>query len=249
MELNELLGELTGVVIGDGNLWRDSRHYRIDINGHPKLDKEYYDYLRKIVRKLFDREPYVRIRKRTGSIQFRICSKEAFMLLTEELGLPYGRGKGKKVILPEKFYSSWGVLRRCIRGIADTDGCFSLAKRVSNRFYPSIQISTTSANLAIQLREILIKRGFCANLRKQTREKEGWNTRYWVILNGAEMVEKWMKEIGFSNPRHIRKYDTWKKGEGREKETFKVEHQNLDGAEVTQPFGGESLQTEMGDRE
>jgi hypothetical protein len=116
LELNESLAELTRAVIGDGNLWRDRRHYRIDINGHPKLDKEDYDYLREIVRKLFDREPYIRTRKRTGSIQFRICLKEAFQLLTEELGLPYGRGKGKKVIIPVKFYSSWSVLRRCIRG-------------------------------------------------------------------------------------------------------------------------------------
>ncbi len=220
MKLDEQLSELVGAIIGDGNLWRDSRHYRIDINGHPKLDKEYYGYLSGIVRKLFDREPYVRTRKRTGSIQFRICSKEAFRLLTEELGLPYGRGKGKKVVIPEKFYSSWSVLRRCLRGIADTDGCFSLAKTVSGKFYPSIQISTTSANLAMQLRKILVKKGFRANLRKQTREKEGWNTRYWVVLNGAKMAEKWMKEIGFSNPRHIRKYDMWKMRE----ETFKAEH-------------------------
>ncbi|MFQ6130274.1 MAG: LAGLIDADG family homing endonuclease [Candidatus Hadarchaeaceae archaeon] len=205
------LAELVGAVIGDGNLWRDSRHYRIDINGHPKLDRDYYDYLRKITRTLFDREPYVRTRKRTGSIQFRICSKEAFRLLTEKLGLPYGRGKGQKVTIPEKFYSSWSVLMRCVRGIADTDGCFSLTQRVSGRFYPSIQISTTSANLAIQLKEILIKRGFRVYFRKQTRKKEGWNTRYCVVLSGAEMAEKWMKEIGFSNPRHIRKYDMWKK--------------------------------------
>jgi ribosomal protein S8 len=230
LELNEALAELTGAIIGDGNLWRDNRHYRIDINGHPKLDREYYSYLREIVKILFNREPYVRIRKRTGSIQFRICSKEAFRLLTEELGLPYGKGKGKKVTIPGKFYSSWNVLKRCLRGIADTDGCFSLTRIKNGEFYPSIQISTTSANLAIQLKEILTRMGFRANFRKQTMEKEGWNTRYYVILNGTEMAEKWMKEIGFSNQRHIRKYIMWK-------ETFKVKHQKLDGAGVTQPSG------------
>jgi hypothetical protein len=75
-------------------------------------------------------------------------------------------------------------------GIADTDGCFSLTKTVNGKFYPSIQISTTSANLAVQIRDILVNRGFRANLRKQLRKETGWNTRYYIVLNGAEMAEK-----------------------------------------------------------
>ncbi|MEW6222116.1 MAG: LAGLIDADG family homing endonuclease [Candidatus Hadarchaeota archaeon] len=108
------------------------------------------------------------------------------MLFTEKLGLPYGRGKGKKVTIPKKFYISWNILRGCIRGIADTDGCFSLAKSRSGRYYPSIQISTTSVKLAEQLTKILEKRGFSVYFRKQLRKEKTWNTRFMLDCPGAQ---------------------------------------------------------------
>ena len=209
--LNELLSEFTGAVIGDGNLWTDDKYrYRVDINGHPILDREYHNYLSEIIKTEFDKKPRVQIRPH--ELVLRTQSKKVFDFLTKELGLPYGAGKGKKVTIPTKiFFSEWNILKRCIRGIADTDGSVFFAKKKNYRNdYPSIEISTTSKNLAIQIKEILTSNGFRVGFRKQIPIKKEWNTRYIISLNGEKMLEKWMTEIGSSNPRHYRKYQAWK---------------------------------------
>ena len=209
--LNELLSEFTGAVIGDGNLWTDGKYrYRVDINGHPTLDREYHTYLSEIIKMEFNRKPWVQIRPH--ELVLRTQSKIVFDFLTKELGLPYGFGKGKKVTIPDKiFFSDWDILKCCIRGIADTDGSLFFARKKNYRDdYPSIEISTTSKNLAIQIKDVLISKGFRVGFRKQVPTEEKWNTRYIISLNGEKMLEKWMIEIGFSNPRQYRKYQSWK---------------------------------------
>ena len=212
MELNESLAELTGVVIGDGNLWTDGKsHYRVCINGDPRLDKEYFSFLSKIIETEFDRKAWLQVRPH--ELVLNTSSKKVFDFLTRELGIPHGAGKGKKVTIPAKILSSnWSILSRCIRGIADTDGSLFFAKKKGYRDdYPSIEISTTSRKLAENLKEILELKAFRIGFRKQVRKKWGWNTRYIISLYGDRMLEKWMKEIGFSNPRYMQKYSTWKK--------------------------------------
>ncbi len=228
LSMNERLSELVGAIIGDGNLWTDGEYrYRVDINGHPTLDGEYHYYLSKIIRAEFDRKTGTQIRPH--ELVLRTQSKKVFDFLTKELGLPYGFGKGKKVTIPDKiFLSDWNILKCCIRGIADTDGSLFFARKKNYRDdYPSIEISTTSKNLAIQMKEVLISKGFRVGFRKQVPIEEKWNTRYIISLNGEKMLEKWMIEICFSNPRHYRKYQAWKA-----KNTHVVKNKT---AGVTQP--------------
>lgn len=190
MELNESLAELTGVVIGDGNLWTDGKYrYRVDINGDPKLDREYFNFLSTIIQTMFNRKTWLQVRPH--ELVLRTQSKKVFDFLTKELGLPYGDGKGRKVIIPTKILSSnWKILRCCIRGIADTDGSLFFAKKEGYRDdYPTIEISTTSRGLAEDLKRILKSRTFRIGSRKQVREKWGWNTRYIISLNGEGMLK------------------------------------------------------------
>ena len=242
MELNKSLAELTGVVIGDGNIWTDGKSCRVDINGDPKFDTKYFDFLSRIIEREFDGK--TRFQVRPHELVLRTNSKRVFDFLTKELGLPYGAGKGKKVTIPTRIlFSNWSVLSCCIRGIADTDGSLFFAKKKGYRDdYPSIEISTTSEALAEDLKKILESKAFRVGFRKQVREKWGWSTRYIISLYGEKMLEKWMKEIGFSNPRRIQKFCTWKKPN-------KAKHQKLRRCGGNSAiWGGESLQTEMGVR-
>jgi hypothetical protein len=70
--------------------------------------------------------------------------------------------------------------------------------------YPTIEIRTYSRNLASQITEILRQNGFRA--RPRGNEEKGFH----VALYGCRMLDKWMKEIGFSNARHINKLQRYK---------------------------------------
>ena len=201
--LNENKSEFVGAVIGDGNLWTDNRHYRVEMTGDPELDGRYYDYLTGIIQREFNKNPSRRIRQK--GLRLRICSKGLFTYLTEKLGLPYGSKKGRKVKIPEEIAASdWSIKSKCIRGIADTDGSLFISEKGNCQNYPNIEITTTSGRLSEQLKEILENQGFRVGLRIWEHE-EDWSTRYVVSINGGEMVKKWMKRIGFSNSRHYKK--------------------------------------------
>lgn len=204
MRLNESKSEFIGAIIGDGNLWTDGRHYRVELTGDPNLDEKYYDYLKKIIRREFKETPSCKIRQR--GLRLRICSKDLFNYLTKDMNLPSGSDKGKKVKIPEKITNStWSIKSKCIRGITDTDGSFFFSKKAYREDYPTIEITTTSQMLSKQLKEILEKQEFRLGLRKWEHQRKKWNTRYVISINGDEMIGKWMEKIGFSNQRHYKK--------------------------------------------
>ncbi|KXA93393.1 hypothetical protein AKJ64_00675 [candidate division MSBL1 archaeon SCGC-AAA259E17] len=64
MKLNGKIAELLGAIIGDGNLWSDDRHYRIELTGDPSLDASYFQYLSRIISNELGGNPRTKIRQR-----------------------------------------------------------------------------------------------------------------------------------------------------------------------------------------
>lgn len=128
IEISPELCEFAGAVIGNGNLWTDGSRYRIEITGHPQLDKEYFNHLSKIAYRLFKKKSYpLRVRQR--GLRWRLQSKDAFNVLVR-LGLPVGEGKSRKVTIPELILQKkWDSLKWTIRGIMDTDGTLFFSKK------------------------------------------------------------------------------------------------------------------------
>lgn len=201
--MNKEIAELVGAIIGDGNLWTDGRHYRVELTGDPKLDVIYYQYLAKIIVKEFNENPRFKVRQR--GLRLRVCSKIFFKFLAVKLGIPVGSGKAKSVKIPREIVSSsWSTTSKCIRGISDSDGSFFLCNKGYRNDYPTIEITTTSKHLAQQLEKILTGKDFRVGFSSWNPLGE-WNIRYVISINGDEMLKKWVREIGFSNPRHYRK--------------------------------------------
>jgi len=93
----------------------------------------------------------------------------------------------------------------------DTDGTLFFSKKTyKNPIYPTIEIRTCSKLLAIQITELLKQHDFRARLRGN--QEEG----YHVALYGKEMLNRWVKEIGFSNSKHLNKIPLYKS------ENFKI---------------------------
>ena len=114
-------------------------------------------------------------------------------------------GKCEKVIIPEVIVSNWNLAKHTIRGIIDTDGSVFGADKPGSASYPSIETTTSSIKLAIQIKGILQSRGFrVANIWKY-KSRNSKISSYKIPLNGYWNLEKWLNEISFSNPRKLHK--------------------------------------------
>ena len=180
-------------------MWTDGSRYRVEITGHPQLDKQYFGHLSMIAYHLFKKKSYPLLVRQRG-LRWRLQSKAACSLLLE-LGIPAGKGKSHKVTIPDMIMQKeWDFAKWTMRGIMDTDGTLFFSKKTYDKpIYPTIEIRTCSKTLANQMTTILQQNGFRARLRGDKTEG------YHVALYGFEMLRHWIKEIGFSNPKHMNK--------------------------------------------
>ena len=196
--LNENVAELVGAIIGDGYIYRNKRKYQIGFVGHQVTDKYYFEYLRELIKKEWNKEAKPVMRER--AIRMTINSKEVVNFLINELSIPYGKMKSKNVVIPEQIRNNWRLAKHTIRGITDTDGSVFAVRKPRVERYPSIEITTISKNLAEQIKKILEERGFRVAKIWQFKSKLSNNLGYRFGLNGRENLKKWTEEIGFSNP-------------------------------------------------
>ncbi|MBU3896399.1 MAG: hypothetical protein KJ697_00485 [Nanoarchaeota archaeon] len=213
-KMTEDLAEDIGIHIGDGSMYLNKNGgFAISCFGDINEDKEHY--LKRIIplkQKLF--HVTIKVNGRKDVFGFTICSKALyhFYLL---LGIPNG-SKAKISHIPEIIKESDKNIKCAfIRGLADTD--FSLmfkAKRIKydKHHYPMISATFASERLVKDINEILRELGFKTAISKRTSKR--WNKEredYRIDINGKENLEKWMKMIGFKNPKHYTKYLIWKK--------------------------------------
>ena len=203
--VSEELCELIGIIIGDGCLSNASKRYTIEITGSPKEQEYLENHVRHLLNKFSGKQPKVLLRER--ALRLRIESKIFFTSLIIEIGLIHGRNKAKRIFIPDVILKDgWNHTKYVLRGIVDTDGSVFTSDKPGSPDYPSIEITTISKKLASQLFRILKMRGFRVTVRNY-KPKHGERT-FKVGLNGYKMIEKWNKEIGFSNSKNISKCET-----------------------------------------
>ena len=181
--------------------------YYLEIVGNEDKEKQYFDYLKNILKKEFNLDAHIKTRER--GLRLKVYSKVFVEFLINELNLPYNKQKGQNIIIPKQIAQNPELLRYCLRGIVDTDGSLFLSKKSHRQDYPTIEISTTSKGLALQLKEVLSNQ-FRIGFR--TYKPKGFLQIYRLSVNGEEMVDKWFNEIGFSNQKNIDRYKKLKNG-------------------------------------
>ena len=77
-------------------------------------------------------------------------------------------------------------------------------------YYPVISFCSKSDRFVHEIADILKKRNFrlaeLYNYRvKDNRVREGFTQISRIDLNGKKNLEKWLKEIGFQSPKHLKK--------------------------------------------
>jgi len=201
MQINKEFAELIGIIIGDGFVHRHNNSYRIGIVGNPKTDMNYFYKIQELIWKVWQKE--VRITERERGLRMTFGSKRAFEDWTINLKLPYGEGKCERITIPNIIANDWNLAKNTIRGIVDTDGSVFTANKPGSPNYPSIEITTSSPALALQLKEILEKQCFRVAKIWKYKSKLSSRTTYKIPLNGYDNLAKWLEEISFSNPNKL----------------------------------------------
>ena len=207
MEITQGLAELIGILLGDGYIYRKNRKYQIGFVGNPQTDKEYFEHLKKLIKEEWNKEGKITFRER--GIRLVINSKEICSFLIDELKLPHGEGKCEKIKIPEEIMQKWDLVKNTIRGIMDTDGTIFVSKKPGIEKYPTMEITTTSKELANQLHSILSEKGFRVGNIRSSLSKLSKRTAYRVPLYRRKNVIQWIKEIGFSNPYKLRRAEEY----------------------------------------
>lgn len=195
-QLNEKLAELTGIIIGDGCLFR--KQNLIMISGNIEEDDKYYKDISNFIFRIIGKQPTIKVHQR--ALRLIVRNKDFFNFFYEYLGMIYNGDKTYNVVIPSKILKNMNFTKACLRGIADTDGSIFTSNKPGSPGYPSIEITTVSKNLAFQIKNILKNFGFRVTLRWYDPKNDIQVRTYKVGLNGWGMLRKWYTDIGFTHP-------------------------------------------------
>ena len=197
--------EFYGVLLGDGWLskfnLKNKIIYVIGISGDKRYDKEFYIYLKEIIKDIFHRSAYIREIKSNNGMELKFSHKMLIKFMNEKINFPIGKKFDLRI--PDEIYNlGFSSTKYIIRGILDTDGSFYFDKDPAGRPYPTISIEMKESSLINQLYNLLIKEGFKVSYRIGKNNKLGTDR---ITLKGKIQLQKWMNSIGSSNLRHLRK--------------------------------------------
>ena len=112
-------------------------------------------------------------------------------------GLTPGNKKKLNLKVPEWIFSDKDYIKGFVRGLIDTDGC--VCPKTRSHKYPSIWYRSVIPNL---------RKGFDEMLEQLEIHHSKWTDIAvpQCCIGRHEDVIKYYKQIGFNNPRHIRRF-------------------------------------------
>jgi hypothetical protein len=217
-DINPSLSELIGIHVGDGSItdaFHDNIHTLIEYCGDSSDDLEYYKiYVSNLIEKLFGIQPL--FSDHDTWFKLVINSKAIFNFYTKTLGLPVGK-KAQTVTTPNMILNnSKIIITRFLRGLIDTDGSLTFKKKHKNRhYYPVLKLSLASKELIKQVNILLNNLEFttysCLDVKRFDIRTNKTTIIHEIYLYGNKNLKRWIKIIGFKNPKHLTKYLIWKK--------------------------------------
>ncbi len=206
------LAEFVGVLLGDGSIGRyECRagdkikiQHRVKVTGDGEEDLPYFkEFLSPLMTNLFGKGPLLRFKRNERTAELAYFGKELYEFLIG-LGMVSAPKRNRAIIPPFVFEKNLEL--HFLRGLFDTDGCLVFDKQHKDiHYYPRIEIKMLSCPMREQLLSILSDRGF----RYITSPQPNEGLR--IQMNGKKIFERWMKDIGFNNQKHVSKYDVWSK--------------------------------------
>lgn len=135
--------ELMGFIIGDGNLYYNSkkRVYRLELVGNVEEDYDYFDKVEKFLLEFTGKTPkkFIRKERKGKSIRIQFNNKK-FVEYLVSLGLPVGK-KTFGIKLPVSLLKDRKKIISVLKGLFEADGCLYFSKSRKERFstYPRLE--------------------------------------------------------------------------------------------------------------
>jgi intein/homing endonuclease len=192
------LAELIGSILGDGNIHsykrgKKVRVYSVRIAGHIELDKVYHlKYIKPMFEELFNIQAKIYFHKKNNERFIIVYSRKVVDYLNN-MGLKSGNKIKNENTIPRWIFKDIEFLKACLRGLIDTDGSvFRMSKKDPNL----IRISFTNHNQTLlkDTRDAFIQLGF--NPSRITHNNK-------IYLSRKQEIVKYINDIGFSNNKHI----------------------------------------------
>jgi hypothetical protein len=198
MLTNESELELLGALLGDGFVSLASHKYIFGLTGNSITDKDYFNHLTNLIYFVCNKKVVPKVR--SHGIRISVYSKSYCLRLINDFGFFPGAGKAVNAKIPTFVLSDWKMLTFVLRGLFDTDGSVFYSKKPGVEKYPSLELTTSSINLANQVKEGLLIKGFRVTKIRSYFSKLSKHRTYKVCLYGKTNLQRWVEEIGFSNP-------------------------------------------------
>ncbi len=209
------IAEIFGNATGDGSFIETKRgKIRFQLRGHITEDREHYEnfiipiFNKRIALPLTEKKVGLLTYKKRNSYGIGTESKKIWKFL-QSVGLPLG--SKEKMKIPKWIKENQENTKAFIRGLMDTDGSVYFSNPKNNKVM-SFDIGLTSKYLISQVYEILVSLGYNPYVIKPYRKKKPTEkTLYKVRIRRKSDIEKWIKEIGFRNPKHSTKVEVYLK--------------------------------------
>jgi hypothetical protein len=211
-KITKEVAEEIGIHIGDGSMgiYKSTGHYDYTISFGLEDEPYLSGYIIPMIKRIYGMTPYFQRVKKDKTIMLKYVSKK-LIIWKQKLGIK--PGPKDSIVIPDIIIKS-GFVLRCIRGLFDTDGSISFKKRhKDHHYYPVIKLYSKSKNLIIQVDAILRKEGIASNTYYDEirHDKRGFTTvGHNLFINGERNLSLFMEKIGFSNIKHITKYNVWR---------------------------------------
>lgn len=188
-----MLAELLGILSGDGHV----DVYQTTVTTNSETDVEHARYVSSMLRKLFGITPRMTKRKKAKACVVTVSSKKVSDFLISK-GMVFGHKIANGICMPD-WVSRKATLRRAfVRGLFDTDGCVYVDKHhLRGHTYRNL-------GMAFSNKAEGLLRAFKLGLEElglhptQKTDSE-------VFLRREKEIIRYFREVGSSNPKHLRK--------------------------------------------
>lgn len=189
--LSRHLAEFIGIMLGDGHISKTQVTVTLG-----KKD-EYVEYVSGLIEKLFKIKPRTSIRGNSDYVIYFGSTKAVKWL--QDMGLMFNKVRGQ-VNIPNWIFSSNNFMRYALRGLVDTDGSVYKIKF-------GIQISFTNYSMPLLI-------GAHSMFRKLNfKPSKISGVRFY--LTQRQDIDRFVKEIGFGNRKHLKRFLRFKSENGR----------------------------------